>query len=126
MAASKFVGKYAHLRESRDYSYHTNYTPERQLWQDRAVDSVVARTNAQAQPWIVFTCGPMGAGKGYVLSWMSRNGYFPLETIVHIDPDHFKRLMPEWSEYTKRSEQAGNFCHRESGFIQEIAQEVWK
>ena len=31
----------------------------------------------------------MGAGKGYVLSWMSRSGYFPLENIVHVDPDHF-------------------------------------
>ena len=28
----------------------------------------------------------MGAGKGYVLSWMSRSGYFPLENIVHVDP----------------------------------------
>eukprot|EP00964_Phaeocystis_antarctica_P118555 scaffold82340_cov48-Phaeocystis_antarctica.AAC.4 len=99
----------------------------------------------------------MGAGKGYVLSWMSRSGYFPLENIVHVDPDHsnpnpnptpsptltpphpnpnispaanqvdpdhFKRLMPEWSGYTAQSERAGNFCHRESGYLQEIAQEV--
>ena len=93
----------------------------------------------------------MGAGKGYVLSWMSRSGYFPLENIVHVDPDHFdptptptpsptltpphpnpnispaanqvdpdhfKRLMPEWPGYTAQSERAGNFCHRESGYLQ--------
>ena len=24
--------------------------------------------------WVVYTCGPMGAGKGYVLSWMSKHG----------------------------------------------------
>ena len=54
----------------------------------------------------------MGAGKGYALSWMSRNGYFPLEDIVHIDPDHFKKLMPEWEGYTERSDRAGDFCHR--------------
>lgn len=38
----------------------------------------------------VYTCGPMGAGKGYALSWMSKHSFFPLEDIVHIDPDHFK------------------------------------
>jgi hypothetical protein len=43
---------------------------------------------------------------------------------VHIDPDHFKSLMPEWKGYTQRSDRAGDFCHRESGFMQEIAQEV--
>ena len=41
-----------------------------------------------------------------------------------MDPDHFKRLMPEWPGYTAQSERAGNFCHRESGYLQEIAQEV--
>ena len=66
----------------------------------------------------------MGAGKGYALSWMSRHGYFPLEDIVHIDPDHFKRLMPEWDVYVSKGEPAGDRCHRESGFIQEIAQEA--
>jgi len=125
----EFFGKYATIRSERDYSYHTNYTRERQEWQDSAVDSVVARTKPQANPWVVYTCGPMGAGKGYVLSWMSKNGYFPLEDIVHIDPDHFKRLMPEWDGYCAKAAEpgarpAGDMCHRESGFIQEIGQEV--
>jgi len=75
-------------------------------------------------PWIVYTCGPMGAGKGHVLSWMSRNGFFPIEDIVHIDPDHFKKLMPEWEKYTKVSDRAGDLCHQESCLMQEIAQEV--
>jgi hypothetical protein len=30
-----------------------------------------------------------------VLSWMSSQGLFPLEYIVHVDPDFFKRIMPE-------------------------------
>ena len=59
------------------------------------------------------------------MSWMSESGCFPLEQIVHVDPDHFKRIMPEWSGYIARdAEGAGTLCHRESGFIQEIAQEV--
>lgn len=56
---------------------------------------------------------------------MSRNGFFPLEQIVHIDPDYFKRVMPEWPEYCRQVPlEAGALCHQESGFIQEIAQEV--
>ena len=67
----------------------------------------------------------MGAGKGFVLSWMSRHGYFPLEDIVHVDPDHFKRCLPEWEGYTRTSTHtAGDLCHRESCFLQEVAQEV--
>lgn len=154
----------------------------------------MGRTEPQATPWIVYTCGPMGAGKGHVLSWMSKSGYFPLEHarrskggptplreqrpllpsgglagreqraegapehrgafssqrgglrwrpepasacapdeapplattrhIVHVDPDHFKRCMPEWTGYSSRSDRAGALCHLESGFMQEIAQEV--
>ena len=125
-----FFGEYQDIRATLDYSYHVNYTEQRQLWQDRAVNSVVVRTDPQTNPWIVYTCGPMGGGKGFALSWMSRHGFFPLEEIVHIDPDHFKKIMPEWSGYVKEgkasgnSDLAGNSCHRETGFIQEIAQEV--
>ena len=51
------------IRATRDYGYHSHYTRERQLWQDGAVESVVSRTEPQPRPWIVYTCGPMGAGK---------------------------------------------------------------
>lgn len=71
----------------------------------------------------------MGVGKGYALSWMSTRGIFPLEDIVHIDPDHFKAVMPEWSAYVNYGKQMddpsipGNQCHRESCYMQEIALE---
>ena len=89
------------------------------------MDSVVTKTVPQATPWIVYTCGPMGAGKGHALQWMSDNGFFPLGNIVHIDPDHFKSVMSEWRGYTERDTgSAGSMCHQESGYIQELAQEV--
>eukprot|EP00051_Salpingoeca_urceolata_P013373 m.167766 g.167766 ORF g.167766 m.167766 type:complete len:619 (+) comp17776_c0_seq5:285-2141(+) len=120
-----FYGNYADIRETLDYSYHTNYTKQRQAWQDAAVNAVVCRTAAQSRPWIVYTAGAMGAGKGYCLSWLSSNDIFPLENIVHIDPDHFKSMMPEWKQYVSRDqEEAGTLCHRETGFLQEIAQET--
>ena len=121
----EFVGEFADIRATLDYAYHVNYTPARQLWQDRAIKSVVVRTAPQIDPWVVYTCGPMGAGKGYTLSWMSRHGVFPLEDIVHVDPDYFKQIMPEWNGYVKHvGDASGSKCHKESGYIQEIAQEV--
>ncbi len=29
-----FVGNYIDVRETRDYQWHSNYSPERQIWQD--------------------------------------------------------------------------------------------
>ena len=56
--------------------------------------------------------GPMGVGKGHVLSWLSTQGLFPLEFVAHIDPDFFKRIMPEWETYIAAGwETAGTLCH---------------
>lgn len=64
--ATEFVGDFVKFRRSVDYDYHVNYTPARQLWQDKVIKSVVVKTEPQAQPWIVYTCGPMGAGAVFV------------------------------------------------------------
>ncbi len=32
-----FVGSFADIRATRDYSWHVNYTVERQVWQDIAI-----------------------------------------------------------------------------------------
>eukprot|EP00299_Pterocystis_sp_00344_P016292 c8172_g1_i2.p1 GENE.c8172_g1_i2~~c8172_g1_i2.p1 ORF type:complete len:673 (+),score=132.56 c8172_g1_i2:48-2066(+) len=122
-----FYGEFQDVRRARDFAYHGNYTRERQLWQDSVIKSIVMRSEPRASPWVLYTCGPMGAGKGYALSWMSANGYLPLEHIVHVDPDHFKELMPEWKLYQKHSpnkEEIGTMCHKESCYLAEIAQEV--
>ena len=41
----------------------------------------------------------MGAGKSHTVRWMWEAGHFPLEAIVHLDPDLFKTAMPEWDGY---------------------------
>uniref|UniRef100_A0A7S2PK64 Zeta toxin domain-containing protein n=1 Tax=Zooxanthella nutricula TaxID=1333877 RepID=A0A7S2PK64_9DINO len=120
-----FFGEFKELRKSRDYNYHVNYVEERQGWQDAAIKLAIGRTARQAAPWLVYTCGPMGVGKGFALNWMSKKGIFPLENIVHVDPDAFKLMMPEWSQYVAQaSEEAGTLCHMESCFMMEIAQEA--
>ena len=65
----------------------------------------------------------MGAGKGWVMNWMSQRDILPLRRVVHVDPDRFKRLMPEWPSYMSRDPKcAGTLCHRESGTLAELAQ----
>ena len=68
----------------------------------------------------------MGAGKGYVMNWMSLRDILPLkEVVVHVDPDRFKQMMPEWPEYVRRDKlAAGSMCHKESGLLAELAQEL--
>jgi hypothetical protein len=80
-----FIGAYVKERKKLDYTWHNNYTRERQAWQDKVIDSVVRKVSPQSNPWIVYTCGPMAAGKGYCLTWMSQNGYVSfLPSVAHI------------------------------------------
>ena len=46
-----YTGEFSDIRASRDYSWHSNYSPERQLWQDMAVKSCIGKTDPQARPW---------------------------------------------------------------------------
>jgi len=119
-------GEFASIRRALDYTWHTNYSLERQAWQDRVVRRAVPRSlRPQERPWVVFTCGAMGSGKGHVMSWLSRHNAFPLDNLIRIDPDHFKIAMPEWNGYKRHSARhAGTLCHMESGFLQELAQEI--
>lgn len=121
-----FVGDNITIRQSLDYSYHNNYTHARQLFQDEMIrKNVILDGSRSDNPWLVLTCGPMGAGKGWVLGWMSSNSILPLERVAKIDPDAFKLRMPEWSVYQKHSvEIAGTSTHQESSYISEIAKHI--
>lgn len=115
-----YVGRLAGIRERLDAMWHGNYICERQRWQDAAVHAVALPADAAAdmalksnrasrveqgpsdsgkcaaptsRPWLVYTMGPMGAGKGYCMNYMSQCDILPLRQIVHIDPDRFKQMM---------------------------------
>eukprot|EP00567_Pseudictyota_dubia_P001074 CAMPEP_0197465812 /NCGR_PEP_ID=MMETSP1175-20131217/64725_1 /TAXON_ID=1003142 /ORGANISM="Triceratium dubium, Strain CCMP147" /LENGTH=289 /DNA_ID=CAMNT_0043001835 /DNA_START=353 /DNA_END=1219 /DNA_ORIENTATION=+ len=95
-----FFGPFAHIREKLDYTFHLNYTLSRQQFQDaliskRLSEPIVSGINSGTfstapEPWIVFTAGPMGAGKGYVLHKLGEQGLFPLENFVEVDPDEIR------------------------------------
>uniref|UniRef100_A0A6U4UCS5 Uncharacterized protein n=1 Tax=Hemiselmis andersenii TaxID=464988 RepID=A0A6U4UCS5_HEMAN len=122
---TEYEGPYADIRATLDHEYHGHYEGRRQKIQDTMIADVVMGGSEQENPWLVFTAGPMGAGKSFVIKWMSRAGHFQLPSIVQIDPDCFRSRLPEWEEYLNiDAATAGAKSHRECGYCVEIAQEV--
>ena len=125
-----YVGKFAHLRELLDHTYHSNYVPERQLLQDKLMtffNSTVIQDekhglvcDVPAENWLVFTAGAMGAGKSHTLVWLSHQGIFPLESFVRVDPDALRELLPESKEYIAREASTGRLTQKEVGCMSEI------
>ncbi|CAD7971873.1 unnamed protein product [Amoebophrya sp. A25] len=121
-----FGGPWDDIRRKMDYSYHAHYSELRQQWQDRVVASTIRKSEPIHRPWLIYSGGAMGAGKGYVMRWLSATGYVPMEQCVRIDPDLFKTLMPEFDHYIERgfANEAGTMCHKESGALQELCLEA--
>jgi hypothetical protein len=127
----EFVGKYALERSQLDYSYHRHYCKSRQLLHDQIVDNFLATrvvdylTNAICESplnnWIVFTAGPMGAGKGHTMQWLSKEGWFPLDAFARVDPDDIRSYLPEIAEYNARNDNTtGYLTQKEVGYISEV------
>lgn len=126
-----YYGKYSHIRETLDYSYHCNYTYERQKFQDRIVTeflhgAVITDKDGQlcttpTEPWLVFTAGAMGAGKSYTMRNLVEKKRFPLIAFITVDPDQIRQKLPEFHLYVDSNpELAGTLTHKEAGFIAEI------
>ena len=92
-----FVGKYADIRSLLDYTYHKNYVPDRQALQDSIVDELLGMSTIHdingkicttpTRPWLIFTAGPMGAGKSFTIRSLMEAGVFPMLAFVGVDPD---------------------------------------
>ncbi|KAL7483499.1 hypothetical protein ACHAW6_009148 [Cyclotella cf. meneghiniana] len=121
-----FFGENVDIRKTLDYTYHNNYAKKRQFFQDALIKSNLLLGSGSDKPWYVLTCGPMGAGKGWILGWMSATGILQLERVSKIDPDAFKLKMPEWQVYqdNNKADLAGSMTHAESSYVAEIAQHV--
>jgi hypothetical protein len=129
---SEFVGKFREFREMLDYSYHTNVIPERQLLQDRLVESLldVKKKPPSDDAWIVFFGGVMGAGKSYLHNRLQDDAHSilheedghaaldkfppPLQDLitdssnrVKIDLDALRESLPEWKILADRDRRAG-------------------
>jgi len=130
-----FIGDYQEVRAILDYSYHRNYTPERQRLQDNIIRSMLDQSKivdvhgqictTPTQPWVVFTAGAMGAGKSWVIKQMMNAEVFPLLAFVSVDPDVIRRYLPEFESYVEQDPMmAGEMTRKEAGFIAEVITEV--
>jgi len=119
-----FYGKFSHIRRTLDYSFHTNYTFERQMLHDMIITDMLNEAyicdidgnigTIAADPWIVFTAGAMGAGKSYTLRILVEKERFPLPAFVIVDPDEIRRLLPEYHMYiADNPELAGELTRKE-------------
>ena len=140
-----FTPDFKQARQKLDYSYHLNPAKSRQELQDailsRVVQAATTRTGIvesdssseqkeeekgeivmpTRRPWIIFSAGSMGVGKGYVLSKLNERGLFPLDQLLHIDPDMIKTELPEMSGYLhKDAASAATKVHRESTQMADI------
>ncbi|KAL7572069.1 hypothetical protein ACA910_001716 [Epithemia clementina (nom. ined.)] len=127
----EFYGRFANIRKMLDYGYHKNYTFERQRFQDAVIQhflQLVSITDKDGyvcttptEPWIVFTAGPMGAGKSYTMRRLVQEGRFPLVAFVNVDPDELRRMLPEYHLYARLApELAGDLTRKEAGFLAEL------
>jgi hypothetical protein len=119
-----FFGEFIAERRTRNYDYHSNFSASRQQFQDSLVRSVLESGVSSDKPRLVFTAGPMGAGKGFALKLIAPQVGIVLDDFLKIDPDHIKELLPEYQMLKKKDPTiAGSQVHQESGFIQEIVLE---
>eukprot|EP01134_Creolimax_fragrantissima_P001169 CFRG1169T1 len=120
------------LRRSIDYNYHKHYQGKRRILQNNIVSALTVSVvedmetpglyceRPEAQ-WLIFTAGPMGAGKTHVLKWMWTEGYFPLHSFVHVNSDRIRTMLPEYTGYVTRDQpSAGDNTNKEAGFIAEL------
>eukprot|EP00928_Gymnodinium_smaydae_P033305 TRINITY_DN23893_c0_g2_i1.p1 TRINITY_DN23893_c0_g2~~TRINITY_DN23893_c0_g2_i1.p1 ORF type:complete len:321 (+),score=37.91 TRINITY_DN23893_c0_g2_i1:32-964(+) len=119
-----FSGSYSALRGLLDYSWHKVYSQRRVELQDFLVEefSQAADSDKCYRPWVVFTCGAMGAGKAHVRTWLGEQGYWPSERFAVIDPHLIRQQLPEWEAYlTVDAQHAIDMTHKEAGCIAELA-----
>jgi len=133
---------FAAERQILDYSYHAHYSCSRVALQDaivqRALDaatSTSSRSKAEMsvssgrctlkRPWIIFSAGPMGAGKSHVVNWLRKRGLLPVDDLVRADPDLFRTFLPEWEDYKAvNAETAGRLTQKEAGLLVELTTEA--
>ncbi len=116
-----FVIRFVESRKKLDYTFHTNYIPERQLLQDQIISEYLEKCTYCKRKELILTGGAMGAGKGHILRQMHNNKELNLNQFVIADSDKLKYDLPEMQILLRcNKEFAGTLVHKESIFIQEL------
>jgi Zeta toxin len=139
-----FTPTFCEARSKLDYTYHTHVVKQRQYLQDAIIQRIVSTMTINStttnwnltksmpantdhvppkhRPWIVFTAGPMGVGKGYVITQLQQLQLFNVrDHFITIDPDLIKYEIPEMVGYLQIDRNtAATKVHRESTQISDI------
>ena len=120
------AGPFAPARLALDYGWHGRYSLPRQRLQDGLIAARLAAAAPPpppggARPWLVHTCGAMGAGKSHVMRWLGARGAFPLAAFVRVDPDALKGALPEAAAFMAQDRaSAGTRMHKESLLLADV------
>jgi len=119
-----YTGDNHAIRPLLDSTWHKKYSEDRVELQDALIASLCTPGLNQDDlllPWVVFTAGAMGAGKGYVMEWMQKQGCLPLNQFVIVDPDEIRQKLPEWKGYVDKDPMtAAVKTQKEAGCMAEI------
>jgi energy-coupling factor transporter ATP-binding protein EcfA2 len=119
---SKGVRILNRARQSIDTVWHDSYTGDRVELQNRWILSKVENYLPVEKPRLIFTAGAMGSGKTHSLRALSHLIDLNINNTLIIDPDRFKEIIPEYSDYKKANlESAGTLVHKESVLMSELA-----
>jgi len=123
-------GKHEYIRRRMDYSYFVQVSDARVAWQDELIVNTIfgeetmensKRLGQFSLPWVVYSAGGMGAGKGHIIRWMTEQGHMPSECFIHVDPDSIRKHLPEWDKLSKEfPEEAGHLTQMEATNIADI------
>jgi len=107
------IGEYSETRKIMDYNYYSRYSPERVMLQDSIINRLLTpKKQSKNKPYIIYTCGPMGAGKSHTIKELITDDH------LYIDPDMIKSLLPECKQFTEQyPDKASTLLHKESVFI---------
>lgn len=124
-AMDEVEGIFASERAALDRTYHARYLPARRRLQDELIAQALrvfpGDLGPEENPWLLLTAGAMGAGKTSMVAWLERQGMFPLQKYIHVDPDAFRARLPEWSAYVRADpETAGNLTRKETNLMTEV------
>lgn len=87
-------------RQRLDYNYHDRLIYTRLLFQDSVIGKIRGdQIHASPRPWLIFTAGAMGVGKGYVLTQLKQMQVLDASEFVKIDPDMIKSELPEMAGF---------------------------
>jgi Zeta toxin len=111
-------------RQTIDQAWHDTYSGERVALQNQWVLSRAEEYRSVENPRLIFTAGAMGSGKTHSLRALSHNIALDIQNTLIIDPDKFKEMIPEYTDYKRNNpERAGTLVHRESALLSELTLE---